>query len=304
MNPKQIPLLNPAALGVHHFSAWAEWQTSALNNLFHINRLETHVGHIPFPLAPHRKTVHDFVFITKGATKRSKGLDEYEIGDNTFFFLPATQITTHEFMTPDTEGFYCHFDIELLTKGFVHSGVLSQLSFLQFTGNPVVHISPEALGPVVHILRQLERAENINSPESLDLIRVYLLALFTELKPFANPDVQPGKNAAVRITQLYKDALAQHIYEKHSVAAYAELLAVSPNHLNKCVKTVTGKSAQDTLDEMVLLEAKALLKQSTLTISEIAFKLGKEDPSSFSRFFRLKTNSTPKAYKLSASEGN
>jgi AraC family transcriptional activator of pobA len=303
MNTSQIPLLNPAALGVHHFSGWAEWQTSSINNLFHINRLETHIAHIPFPLAPHRKTVHDFVFLTQGATKRSKGLNEHEVGAGTFFFLPATQITTHEFMTPDAQGFYCHFDIELLTKGFVHSGVLSQLPFLQFTGHPVVAVAPPALGPVLHILHQLERAESANLPMSLDLIRVYLLALFTELKPFANAHLPSQQNAAVRITQLYKDALAQHIYEKHSVAAYAQLLAVSPNHLNKCVKTVTGKSAQDTLDEMVLLEAKALLKQSTLTISEIAFKLGKEDPSSFSRFFRLKTNSTPKAYKLLASEG-
>lgn len=299
MAAKPIPLLNPDALGAHHFSDWSEWQISPINQVFHINRLETHITHIPFPLPPHRKTVHDFLFLTKGSTVRSKGLSEYLIESNTFFFLPATQITTHLRMSPDTEGYYCHFDIELLTKGFVQPGVLAKVPFLQFTGHPLVHLPPTAVGPVRHLLHQLERAEAENPPDALDFVRVYLLALFTELKRYAAPDETGAKTAAVRITQLYKESLAQHIYHRHSVAAYAELLAVSPNHLNKCVKAVTGKSAQETLDEMVLLEAKALLRQTDLSISEIAFKLGKEDHSSFSRFFRLKTQVTPKEYKQS-----
>lgn len=297
MHPQQIPLLNPATMATHHFPKWAEWRSSPINQFFHINSLETHLPHIAFPLPPHRKTVHDFLFITKGSTVRSKGLSEYEVRENTFFFLPATQITTHLSMSPDTEGYYCHFDIELMTNGFVQAGVLSQLPFLQFTGHPLVPIPPAEVETVVRLLQRLERAEIENAPDVLDLIRAYLLALFTELKRYAGTGETSAKSAAIRITQLYKEALARHIYQKHSVSVYAELLAVSPNHLNKCVKTVTGKSAQETLDEMVLLEAKALLRQTSLSISEIAYKLGKEDHSSFSRFFRSKTSQTPKEYK-------
>lgn len=297
MTPQQIPLLNPAALGAHHFSKWAEWQSSPINHLFHINRLETHSAHIPLPLPPHRKTVHDFLFLTRGSTVRSKGLSEYRAEVNTFFFLPATQITTHLSMSPDIEGYYCHFDIDLLTNGFVQAGVLSQVPFLQFTGNPLVQLPAAAVAPVCHLLDRLEQAEADNAPDVLDFVRAYLLVLFTELKRYANPEEIGTKTAAIRITQLYKEALARHIYQRHTVSAYAELLAVSPNHLNKCVKTVTGKSAQETLDEMVLLEAKALLRQTSLSVSEIAYKLGKEDHSSFSRFFRQKTQQTPKEYK-------
>lgn len=300
MTPQSIPLLSPDALASHHFPQWAEWRSSPINQLFHINRLETHLPHLAFPLPPHRKTVHDFVFLTRGTTVRSKGLSEYAVAANTFFFLPATQITTHLSMAPDAEGYYCHFDIELLTNGFVQSSVLGQLPFLQFTGNPLVQLPLAAVATVSQLLQRLEQAEAENAPDVLDLIRAYLLALFTELKRYVDAEDAVAKTAAVRITQLYKEALARHIYHKHSVSAYAELLAVSPNHLNKCVKTVTGKSAQETLDDMVLLEAKALLRQTSLSISEIAYKLGKEDHSSFSRFFRLKTSQTPKEYKRTA----
>ncbi|MBC6991994.1 helix-turn-helix domain-containing protein [Hymenobacter sp. BT491] len=299
MKSKSIPLFNPADLGRHHFETWDEWQFTALNDVFHINRLETHLEHIPFPLAPHRKTVHDFIFLTQGRTRRSKGLNEYDLGKNTFFFLPATQITTHEFMSPDSTGFFCHFDLDLLTKSFVQPEVIAEIPFLRFTGNPLVHV-PEAVMPrVLHLMQQMEEELNAGRPDVLDLARVYLLTLFFELKRYADPSEKTGPNAAARITQQYKNALMQHIYEKHNVSTYAELLAVSPNHLNKCVKATTGRSAQDTLDDMVLLEAKALLKQSELSISEIAFKLGKEDHSNFSRFFKAKTQTTPKEYKLS-----
>jgi AraC-like DNA-binding protein len=59
----------------------------------------------------------------------------------------------------------------------------------------------------------------------------------------------------------------------------------------------TGKSAQDILSEMVILEAKVLLKQSDMHINEIAYKLTGQDHSSFSRFFKTHTGVTPKEYK-------
>jgi AraC family transcriptional regulator, transcriptional activator of pobA len=81
------------------------------------------------------------------------------------------------------------------------------------------------------------------------------------------------------------------------VTEYADMLAVSPNHLNKCVKTATGKSAQDLLNEMIVLEAMVLIKQTDMQISEIAYKLSQQNHSDFSRFFKSKTGMTPKEYK-------
>ena len=69
------------------------------------------------------------------------------------------------------------------------------------------------------------------------------------------------------------------------------------NHLNKCVKTTTGQSAQDLLNEMIVLEAKVLLKQTDMQISEIAYKLSQQNHSDFSRFFKAKTGMSPKEYK-------
>lgn len=58
-----------------------------------------------------------------------------------------------------------------------------------------------------------------------------------------------------------------------------------------------GKSAHDVLNDMLLLEAKVLLKQTNLTVSEIAYKIGKNEISDFARFFKSQTNMKPSEYR-------
>ena len=298
MKSEPVPVLSPPELSKIHFEDVSTLEYTTISSVFHINKLEDYRDSINFPLPPHRKTVFDFIFLTKGNSQRSKGLTQYVFEANTFFFLPAYQITTHEYMSPDAEGFYCHFDMQILNRHFVKQDFLKEFSFLQFISQPIVTIENEAYPPIINILTRLENEYKNDRPHRLDLIGFYLLALFVEVKRFVKSTSKTNENAASRITQQYEDALAQHVYDKQNVSEYAELLAVSPNHLNKCVKSATGKSAHDLLEDMILLEAKVLLKQTTLSISEISYKVSKQDPSNFGRFFKAKTGLTPKEYRL------
>lgn len=294
---EQIPILSGPEMDRFHFDTaiWNLFKTGE-TNLFHINRIEDIKDFIKFPLPPHRKTVIDFIFLTGGKSIRSKGLDTYEITAGDIFFLPAFQISSHEFYSPDAKGFYCHFDAEILTKNFIQPGFLNQFSFLQYVGDPMIRIGETAVATVSFILNRL-LAANTTGNQHLPLVSTYLCALFMELQPFVVTAEKVKENAAARITQQYKNALSQHIYEKQSVSAYADLLAVTGDYLNKCVKAATGKPAHDLISDMMLMEVKALLKQTPLSISEIAFKIGKQDPSDFTRFFKSKTGFTPSQYR-------
>ncbi|MCU7549755.1 helix-turn-helix domain-containing protein [Chitinophagaceae bacterium LB-8] len=281
----------------HHFGD-ADWQPlqTGISQFFHINRIEDYIEHIKFPLPPHRKTVYDFIFLTQGHSVRTKGLDKYEIEAPSFFYLPPYQITTHEIMSRDAKGFYCHFDAEILTKYYKPNDLVKEFPFLQFIGNPIINVEQQVIHPITNLLSRLKGEYDLHA-QQFDVIGIYLLALFVEVKRFMGPATKLLENASFRVTQQYKEALMQFVYQKQKVSLYADLLAVTPNHLNKCVKAVTGKSAHDLLDEMILLEAKALLKQTSLSISEIADKVGKEYLSDFVRFFKTKTSLTPTEYR-------
>ncbi len=296
--PTSIPVWELNEMSVHHFGTTNfNLISSSVEHLFHINKIEDYRDKIHFPLPPHRKPVYDFLFITKGMTRRSKALNPYEVRENTFFFLPAFQITNHEFMSADTEGYFCHFNFDIFTNHLPQHNILRDFPFLQFIGNPVIHIDASIQPYLLSIFQRLELEYKNENKITCSIVTVYLLALFTELMRYYTPSVSVKKNTALMITQNFKDALSRHIYEKQKVTEYADMLNVSPNHLNKCVKLTTGQSAQDILNEMILLEAKVLLKQTDMQISEIAYKLSQQNHSDFSRFFKAKTGITPKDYK-------
>jgi AraC family transcriptional regulator, transcriptional activator of pobA len=294
-----VPILNPFEMGRLHFEEHLAWQSlfAPTHHYFHINRLEDYKDMMRFPLPPHRKVVFDFVFLTQGTSVRSKGLDNFEFSANTFFFLPAYQITSHKSMSVDAKGFYCHFDLELLTKNLHSKEILQDFPFLQFIGNPLVKIDKDTTESILFILQRLEKEYNKPNEPDFGIVQVYLLALMSEIKKFVDAGRKIKINAASQITEKYKSALEQYIYQKQKITDYAEILAVSPNHLNKCVKSTTGKSAHDLLDDMLLLEAKVLLKQSNLAIAEIAYRIGKSELSDFGRFFKQKTGFTPSEYR-------
>lgn len=296
-NSTQIPILNPSSLDELHFGN-VNWQLpfSEVHHLFHINRLEVFRDKIAFPLPPHRKTVHDFIFLTKGTSTRSKGLNQYTFGENEFFFLPAYQLTTHDFMSDDAEGYFVHFDVEIFRSASLNR-VLDSFSFLDFLATPTVKVSNKAVSPILNILERLEQLYFEVPKTDFDLVVFYLLVLLTEVKKFVVSEKKLTKNSALYISQQYKNALTQHIYQKQNVSEYADLLNVTPNHLNKCVKAITHKTAQDLLNEMLILEAKSLLKYSNFQIAEIAVKLCNQTPSNFARFFKNQTGISPKAYQ-------
>ena len=297
-NDAQLTPLSPGELNRHHFGE-ADWDINFGNyhHLFHINRLEDVINKLRFPIAPHRKTVYDFFFLSEGKSIRSKGLHKYEFGENHFFFLPAYQISTHELVSLDSKGFFCHFSIDVFSKLFGHSKFLDEFDFWQSLGNPLVKIDTFQKDLVVHILERLLKEYESNHSLNLNLIASYLFTLFTELNIYSQKAESNTKNAAQKITEKYKNLLSQYIYKTNKVSDYAEMLSISTDHLNKCVKATLGKTSQEILAEMVILEAKVMLRQTNLSISAIAFKFSETNPSDFTRFFRIKTGYSPKEFR-------
>ena len=196
-------------------------------------------------------------------------------------------------MSEDIEGYFLHFSPNLFSDA---AHFLHPFSFLQFNTPPIVYIPDDHLRPILNIFERLLKLYKAKEPKEPNLIRWYLLALFSEAQQHADHQEEEKKDTAALLTQQYKDALTQHIYQYRNVRDYAQMLHLTPNHLNKCVKRTLNKTAQSLLNEMLVLEAQSLLKYSELSISQIAERLCGSTPSNFSRFFKKQTGITPKEY--------
>lgn len=95
----------------------------------------------------------------------------------------------------------------------------------------------------------------------------------------------------------FQKLIDQNYKEKKLTKDYAALLYVTPNHLNALSKDVTGRSAGELIRDRILLEAKRLLINAKMTVSEIAAELDFIDNSYFTKFFKKYEGVTPEAFR-------
>jgi AraC-like DNA-binding protein len=95
----------------------------------------------------------------------------------------------------------------------------------------------------------------------------------------------------------FQKLIEQHYIDVKLPKDYAELLYITPNHLNAVCKDVLGLSAGEVIRNRTLLEAKRLLTNPRLNISEIAFNLNFSDNSYFTKFFKKIEGITPEEFR-------
>lgn len=101
------------------------------------------------------------------------------------------------------------------------------------------------------------------------------------------------------IFQRFLRLLFRHYKKERAIKFYAEKLRLTPSHLAKVIKETNHKPVSDWIDEMVIMSAKAMLKSSDMTVSEIAEELNFANPSFFGTYFKKRTGITPLQYRQS-----
>ncbi len=88
--------------------------------------------------------------------------------------------------------------------------------------------------------------------------------------------------------------------EARQTSFYAEQLNIHSNHLNAVVKRITDKTSSQIIQQYLITFAKSLLRQTELSVKEIAFRLHFNEPTHFNSFFKKHTGFTPQQYRESA----
>jgi AraC-like DNA-binding protein len=75
------------------------------------------------------------------------------------------------------------------------------------------------------------------------------------------------------------------------------MLHLSPYQLNAITKSMLGKTCSELIHEYIILGSKRQLLATSNQVSQIAYQLGYEDVSYFTRFFRKHTGLSPEAFR-------
>lgn len=137
--------------------------------------------------------------------------------------------------------------------------------------------------------------QEYNAASRTELLKAYLKAFCIIIGEQINPQ-EPLLNDRQRIHDLV-GLIEKHYITHKETGFYAEKLKISSHHLNDIVRLLRGTTIKKMISQRLILEAKRELSFGALTVKEIAFKLGFNDASYFSRFFKKHTGQTPESFK-------
>lgn len=105
------------------------------------------------------------------------------------------------------------------------------------------------------------------------------------------------------LVQRLLQLVEEHYREHQPLAFYAGALQVTPDHLSRSCRSVTGQGALELVHARLMLEARRLLAYTPMPVAQIAAALGYEDPAYFSKFFARCVGEPPSSYRDAVNSG-
>ncbi|WP_303011355.1 AraC family transcriptional regulator [uncultured Bacteroides sp.] len=239
----------------------------------------------------------------EGASRFNISLREYEIVPGRMVIVLPNQIIEHRWFSPDFKAIFFAVSKNQLEALPKMGNVLSLFFYLKDC--PCCDLTlheQEIIQEYHHFIRRRLR----NKEEEMyrrEVVMGIMQGFFFELCNIFNSHA-PAAASAVKtksrkeyIFERFYESLVESYQSERSVKFYADQLCLTPKHLSGVVKEVSGKTVGEWIDELVILEAKALLNSSSMNIQEIADRLNFANQSFFGKYFKHYTGMSPKEYR-------
>jgi AraC-like DNA-binding protein len=256
--------------------------------------------------------IFDFynIAIKRGVDAMLKyGQQNYDFDEGVMFFLSPNQV--FGVLPSNNKNINRSGWMLLIHPDFLWNTSLSksinQFDFFDYAVNEALFLSTKEEAILKDIIKNIEQEcnENIdNFSQSIIISQVETLLNYSER--FYQRQFITRKKANYQILIRLEEILTQYFNGKDllekglpSVGFIAETLNLSPNYLSNLLKSLTGQSTQQHIQNKLIEKAKEKLTTTSLSVSEIAYQLGFEYPQTFGNLFKKKTNFSPLEFRHS-----
>jgi AraC-like DNA-binding protein len=239
------------------------------------------------------------IFLKEGSSI-TIDFNNYRLDGDALFFINVNQWYNLEIQERTGSGsliyynrdFYCVeiHDREVSCDGILYNNVYEI----------PVSICPMNNQTVQEILNEIKAEIRNDEPSMEEMLRILLKELIikaTRIWKAKHGIVTAETKHEIEFTRKFSQLVELHFRSKHTVAGYAAILSVSPKNLHKRI-TQNGKAApNDLIKQRIILEAKRLLAHTGLSVKEIGYDLGYDDPAYFVRLFTKQTGASPVEFR-------
>jgi AraC family transcriptional regulator, transcriptional activator of pobA len=185
-----------------------------------------------------------------------------------------------------TLDFFCKDDkdIELI----FHNGL-----FCHFAMNEVIAVDKTIVETQLHLIQQELKEKPYQYLISIHSRIELILVTINRAKVKRGDEIWKPDALFLK----FLEAVRNNFEHNYTLSQFAKMLGTTEIKLNELAKLHAGKTAQNVIYGLVASEAKRLLTYGDLSVKEVAYQLGFNDPFYFSNFFKKQTGLSPKLYK-------
>lgn len=238
----------------------------------------------------HRHDYFETFFFTQGRGTIRVDFQDYPIQAPGFLLIFPGQL--HQWFLDDIpEGLILRF-----IRSWVDPPTLQLLGVGQSRPEliPLGGAEVQDFASLEHLLRRAFQHHDCAAlPVIRPLVNLWLVHYALAVQAAVPKDLPSAGNLSRRFLDLVEQKYPLGL----KIPSFARELGVSESRLFSVIKRELGQSPGDILRQRLLLEARRLLAVTDLSVNEISWNLGFEDPAYFSRFFRESLGVTPSVYR-------
>lgn len=221
-------------------------------------------------------------------------LKQFTLKPNTLTLIPAATIGNNISLSPDLRLIMIAFSNETrLLDSNIRTGshIISVLN-----SGPLINLTPaetETVRTIYNIMRSRLTQPGFPAARELSVNSIRLIFSYV----FPNLIENRPPKADNSLLDSFLRLIEKHALTNRSVSFYADKLSVTPRHLSRAIIRTSGKPAKQWISDRIILEAKVLLNEPSLTIQQISDTLGFPNQSAFGTYFKKSTTLSPLAYR-------
>ncbi|MRX39030.1 helix-turn-helix domain-containing protein [Flavobacterium sp. LC2016-23] len=232
---------------------------------------------------------------------------QYKTTASSLFFINSNQYLQIE-KEGKTQGYFMYYNRDFYCVQIHDAEVACDgLLFNNIFEMPMTALPDKEVLFVEGIYNQIQEEFDAPDASQEEMIRTYLKQLIIKAtRIWKVQQLGALNNEPSREMDFFRDfsrLVEIHFRNKHTVADYADILGVAPKTLSNKFNRLELKQPNDIIKDRIILEAKRLLGYSSLSVKEIAYQLGYDDPAYFNRLFTNKVGDTPSNFRKKYLQG-
>ena len=259
---------------------------------------------------PFRHSFYCITLFLQGDITLNAGFWKTRINKPALYFKTPCQVVSWTKPQKWLKEYFIVFTENFMLNYKALADIVFELPFFQLEKAIPFELEPDEVELLNNLYDQILKEYRSNNTDKFDLIASYTHTLLIHVRRMYYKYAETDETLTTHIhhhdhtlVEKFRALVRKNILESNidnhnrTVKYFASYLSVHPNHLNAVVKRKTQKTAIAFIHEQLIHEAKSLLSQTELSIKEIAFKLGFNEPSHFNHFFKKQTHLTPVLYR-------